>query len=116
MGAKKDRQFVTALARGLAILRAFESSSELLGNIDIARRTGLPKATVSRLTHTLTRLGYLSCLGQREQYRLGASLMALGMAFFRANSFPQIVRPFLQNLADEVLCNVALFRAMGSTV
>lgn len=112
-GHGKDRRFVTALARGLAILRAFESSSDLLGNGDIARRTGLPKATVSRLTHTLTSLGYLSYSEEREQYGLGASLMALGMAFFRANSFPQIARPFLQNLADEVQCNVALFQRDG---
>jgi DNA-binding IclR family transcriptional regulator len=31
------------------------------------------------------------------------------MAFFRANSFPQIAQPFLQELADQVQCNVALF-------
>ncbi|MDA8250585.1 MAG: IclR family transcriptional regulator [Rhodospirillales bacterium] len=112
-GHGKDRQFVTALARGLVILRVFESSSDLLGNGDIARRTGLPKATVSRLTHTLTCLGYLCYSEEREQYGLGASLMALGMAFFRANSFPQIARPFLQSLADEVQCNVALFQRDG---
>jgi DNA-binding IclR family transcriptional regulator len=112
-GGGKDRRFVTALARGLAILRAFESSSDRLGNGDIARRAGLPKATVSRLTHTLTSLGYLSYSQEREQYGLGVSLMALGMAFFRANSFPQIARPFLQNLADEVQCVVALFQRDG---
>ncbi|HEY4775803.1 MAG TPA: IclR family transcriptional regulator [Xanthobacteraceae bacterium] len=105
----KDRRFVTALARGLMILRAFENSSDQLGNVEIARRTGLPKPTVSRLTHTLTKLGYLSSVGERERYQLGISLMALGMAFFRANSFPQIAQPFLQELADQVQCNVALF-------
>jgi DNA-binding IclR family transcriptional regulator len=112
-GGDKDRLFVTALARGLAILRAFESSSDRLGNADIARRAGLPKATVSRLTHTLTALGYLSYSEERGQYGLGSSLMALGMAFFRANSFPQIAQPFLQGLADEVQCVVALFQRDG---
>ena len=109
LSSGKDRRFVTALARGLMILRAFENSSEQLGNVEIARRTGLPKPTVSRLTYTLTKLGYLSNVGQRERYQLGISLMALGMAFFRANSFPQITQPFLQELADQVQCNVALF-------
>ena len=52
-GAGKDRQFVTALARGLEILRCFQAGDPALGNQDIAERTGLPKPTVSRLTHTL---------------------------------------------------------------
>ncbi|MCO3057777.1 IclR family transcriptional regulator, partial [Pseudomonas aeruginosa] len=60
----KDRQFVTALARGLELLRCFTPRESLLGNQELARKTGLPKPTVSRLTHTLTRLGYLRHLPQ----------------------------------------------------
>ena len=56
----KDRQFVTALARGLELLRCFTPESLLLGNQELAKKTGLLKPTVSRLTHTLTRLGYSS--------------------------------------------------------
>ena len=41
-GAGKDRQFVTALARGLEILRCFQAGDPALGNQDIAERTGLP--------------------------------------------------------------------------
>ena len=54
-----DRKFVVALARGLEVLRAFTPSEGLLGNQEIAARTGLPKATVSRLTYTLTMLADL---------------------------------------------------------
>ena len=58
----KDRQFVTALARGLDILRAFHAGEGMLGNQEIAHRTGLPKPTVARLTHTLTeQIGRASC-------------------------------------------------------
>jgi hypothetical protein len=52
-----DPRFNTALARGIAVLRAFELDEQFLGNADIAARTGVPKATISRLTHTLTELG-----------------------------------------------------------
>src|SRR5260370_22805241 len=52
----KDRQFVTALARGLAILRAFHAGEGMLGNQETAHRTVLPNPTVSRRTHTLTDL------------------------------------------------------------
>jgi hypothetical protein len=56
---KEDRPFVTALARGLELLGAFRPDDRVLGNLELATRTALPKSTVSRLTYTLTRLGYL---------------------------------------------------------
>ena len=47
--ATKDRKFVAALARGMQILVEFENEGGL-GNREIAERTGLPQATVTRLT------------------------------------------------------------------
>ena len=58
-GQGNDRHFVTALARGLQVLRCFRSGEELLGNQQLAERCGLPKSTVTRLSYTPTRLGYL---------------------------------------------------------
>ena len=51
------RQFVTALGRGLDVLRIFRAEDGPLGNQEIAKRTGLPKPTVSRLTYTRAQLG-----------------------------------------------------------
>lgn len=39
--ALADRQFVTALARGLEVLRCFSAQSRLLSNGELAERTGL---------------------------------------------------------------------------
>ncbi|GJD63626.1 IclR family transcriptional regulator [Methylobacterium frigidaeris] len=103
-----DRQFVTALARGLQVLRAFRDAAEMLGNREIAARTGLPKPTVSRLTHTLLSLGYLVHDPEGERYGLGPAVLALSAAFLRQNSFPQMVKPFLQDLATAVQAHVAL--------
>jgi DNA-binding IclR family transcriptional regulator len=77
-GAEKDRNFVTALARGLDVLRCFQPGENDLTNTDISERTGLPKATVSRLTHTLCRLGYLLADPRSGGYRLGAGVLQLG--------------------------------------
>ena len=46
----------------------------VLGNREIADRTGLPKATISRLTYTLVLLGYLS-----RDAALQAALILLGV-------------------------------------
>ena len=42
-----------SLERGLLLLRAFGPGADTLGNSDLVGRTGLPKATVSRLARTL---------------------------------------------------------------
>src|SRR4029079_12155970 len=55
----EDPRFNNALARGLAILRSFALDQTLLGNVELAEITKLPKSTISRLTYTLTQLGYL---------------------------------------------------------
>lgn len=74
----KDRNFVTALARGLDVLRCFRPDETELTNTDISERTHLPKATISRLTHTLCALGYLVADPRTGTYRLGAGVLQLG--------------------------------------
>jgi DNA-binding IclR family transcriptional regulator len=77
--AATDRSFVVALSRGLDVLRAFHPNDGLLGNQEIAARTNLPRPTVSRLTYTLTKLGYLTPVPRFEKYQLAPSAMALGV-------------------------------------
>lgn len=98
-----DRHFVTALARGLAVLACFRSSDRMLGNAEIAQRCKLPKSTVSRLTYTLTQLGYLATdetRGPQRQYRLGSSTLGLASAMLARMDLRQAARPLMQELAD----------------
>lgn len=74
----KDRNFITALARGLDVLRCFRPNETDLTNNDISERTGLPKPTVSRLTHTLCKLDYLASDPRTGSYRLSAGVLQLG--------------------------------------
>lgn len=76
----KDRNFVTALARGLEILRCFRRDDLTLTNSDFSERTGLPKATISRLTHTLCELDYLVADARVGTYRLSAGVLRLGFS------------------------------------
>lgn len=77
---EQDRQFVTALARGLNILEAFTVHDRELSNHEIAERTGLARPTVSRLTHTLTVTGHLEKGAESGGYRLTARAMGLGFS------------------------------------
>jgi DNA-binding IclR family transcriptional regulator len=107
-GGKTDRQFVTALARGLEVLRAFEPQNGPLGNQEIAARTGLPKPTISRITHTLTELGYLEHLPRVAKYRIGLGVLALGQACLGAAALRTVARPHMQELATNANAAVTL--------
>ncbi|EDP65767.1 regulatory protein, IclR [alpha proteobacterium BAL199] len=107
-GADADPGFVTALARGLEILRAFGRDDRYLGNGELAKRTGIPKSTVSRLTQTLTSLGYLRYVDQLERYQLGPGVLALGYRYLAGNGVRDLAHPHMQALADSTDCSVAL--------
>lgn len=106
--SEDDRHFVTALARGLEVLSCFRSGEKLLGNQEIAQRCKLPKSTVSRLTRTLTVLGYLIHVPEVGKYRLGTATLALGSAMLTGLDVRQIARPLMQRLADFAQAEIAL--------
>ncbi len=105
---KTDRQFVTALARGLEVLRAFNPDDGPLGNQDLAERTGLPKPTVSRITHTLTKLGYLDYVPRLSRYRIGAAVLSLGHACVTNAGIRDAARPHMLDLAEFAEASVAM--------
>ena len=104
----KDSSIVIALARGLNVLRCFRQGDRFLGNQEIAERTGLPKATVSRLTKTLTALGYLNHSRRFNQYSLGAAVLSLGYSMLGNLDILKSARPLMQELADSTEASVSL--------
>jgi len=113
---QSDRRFVLSLARGLDVLSCFSSTERWLPNREIARRTGLPKATVSRLTFTLTSLGYLVHSAEREMYAPGLPCIGLGFRVLSHFDIGRIARPHMQTLADEAQAAVSLGIRHGSWV
>jgi DNA-binding IclR family transcriptional regulator len=105
---ERDPQFIMSLARGLELLRTFDPSLGPLGNKELSERTGLPKPTISRLTHTLTRLGYLEYIDRLSKYQLGPAVLGLGYAYLSHLDVRAVARPFLQDLANEFDMSVGL--------
>lgn len=108
LGAKEDRHFVTALARGLSVLACFGPGRTSLANHDIAEACGLPRSTVSRLTYTLTKLGYLQHLPEIGRYRLGTATIALSSAALGGLDVRGIARPVLRAVAEAANASVGL--------
>jgi len=103
-----DRKFVTALSRGLDVLRCFGPRDRWLANQEIARRTGLAKPTVSRLAYTLTRLGHLRYSEELNQYGLGSAAIRMGFAALGQMDVRRVARPFMQELSEYTKASVHL--------
>jgi len=103
-----DRKFVVALARGLEVLRAFSPTVGQLSNQEIAARARLPRPTVSRLTYTLMRLGYLTQVEHGGKYQLAPGALAIGYAALAQMGVRHIARPLMQELAEHSGGSVAL--------
>lgn len=104
----QDRNFVVSLARGLELLRAFQREGEMLGNRDFADRTGLSKSTISRLTYTLQKLGYLSFNASAARYQLAAPVLSLGYSCLAGMPLRQLAKPYMQEVAAATTLPVAM--------
>ena len=80
---------VSSLERGLAILRAVQETDGPVRNGQVVNRTGLPKATVSRLMNTLSAKGYLRRIDRQGSYVLGEASARSGRAMLSSLQLDQ---------------------------
>lgn len=115
-GGQKDYRINTALSRGLSVLKAFGPDNRPIGNAEIAARVGLPKATISRLTFTLTELGYLIYNEDIGRYSLGPGVLTLGYDVMAQMEIRDIARPYMQELAEYADASVYLGVPNGTEI
>jgi DNA-binding IclR family transcriptional regulator len=104
----RDTPGIRALDRGLAILRAFRPGTGALGNAEIAQRTGLPRATVSRLTRTLVDAGFLVFDMRANAYRVGPPCLSLALSVREGSVVLQTALPLMREVAEGLRINVGL--------
>jgi DNA-binding IclR family transcriptional regulator len=105
---ERDGQFATTLAHGLEILRCFSPEHPIIGNRELSDRTGLSKPTISRLTYTLVKLGYLQVEPNSGKYQLGTAVLTLSYPLLANIPVRQLVRLPMRSLADEIGGSVSL--------
>lgn len=93
-------QYVQSLARGLSVIRAFDGDHAEMTLSDLARRTGLTRATSRRFLLTLVELGYVKTDGRL--FSLTARVLELGFSYLSALSLPEIAQPHLEQLAASI--------------
>ncbi len=93
-------EYVRALDRGLAVVRAFDAQHPRRSLSDVARAVGLAPATARRLLHTLQALDYVGTDGQ--VWWLRPRLLELGQAYLATTTVWDVVRERLARLAGDV--------------
>lgn len=102
-----DKAFITALGRGLLLLSAFEDEQELTHQ-RLCDKTALPKATVSRLLHTLQQLNFIK-RNSNDSYKLGKNLLKLSSSVWQGQDIVEEAMPLLREFAltHQVSVNIA---------
>lgn len=91
---------VQSLARGLAVIRAFDAEHSEMSLTEVARRTGLTRATARRFLHTLCDLGYMRTDG--KVFALTVRVLDLGYSYLSGLQLQELAMPHLEELASQV--------------
>ena len=106
--------FVQSLARGLAVIRAFDAEHAELTLSEVARRAGITRAAAGRFLRTLERLGYVRA--DERLFALTPRVLELGFSYLSSLSLPEIVQPHLEKLSRDVDESVSAAVLDGSDI
>jgi IclR family pca regulon transcriptional regulator len=106
--------FVEALARGLDVLRAFDSRQPVMSLAEVAEATDLARPTARRLLLTLEELGYVRLLDRG--FALTPRVLSLGMAYIGALGLWDVARPHLEALAGATGESSSMAQLDGSDI
>ncbi len=101
-------KLVESLRKGLEVMQAFSSQAPRLRLQEVARKTGLPKATAYRLLRTLVSLGYVRYDSGTAEFYLGPRVMSLGFTVLSSLDLRETAQPYLEELARNIGQNVNL--------
>ncbi len=90
-------EYVQSLARGLAVIRAFDAAHSSMTLAELASRTQLTRATARRFLLTLVELGYVATDG--KQFALTPHVLELGFSYLSALTLPELAQPHLEALS-----------------
>src|SRR5262249_39344050 len=104
-----DPNFMTSLARGLAVIRGFSQQRRRMSIAQLSLRTGIPRAAVRRCLYTLGKLGYVSSEDGR-MFALKPQILSLGHAYLSSVPLVMAAQPILDQVSEAIheSCSLAI--------
>lgn len=91
---------VSALERGIGVLRCFTETRRTLTSTELSRLTGVPRPTVTRLAQTLVTLGLMRQEPEGDRFMLGPGVVSLARVFLAGLDVRAAARPHMEELAE----------------
>lgn len=106
---QQNRDFVTSLAKGLAVIQAFGPDSPRMTLSEVAAQTDMSRATARRLLLTLETLGFMQSNGRN--FELSPHILDLGYSFLSAHNFTGVIQTLIEGVTRELQesCSVGMF-------
>lgn len=95
-----DRDHMLGLEKGLAVIACFDAGHPRLTIADVARMTGLSRATARRCLITLARIGYAETDGRH--FALTPRVLQLGYAYLSSTPLTAVLQNALERLSEEI--------------
>lgn len=92
--------YASSFARGLSVLLAFGPDAPRMTLAEVARRTGLTRATARRFLLTLCALGFAREVDR--QFELTSSVLRIGYAYLTSLDFWEGIQPRLQRVTETI--------------
>jgi IclR family pca regulon transcriptional regulator len=104
-----DPDFVTALARGLAVLLVLSDKRRRMSIAQVSHRTGIPRATARRSLHTLAKLGFVAA-DEAQHYYLRPRVLSISHAYLSSSPLAVLAQPILDRLGTSLgeACSLAI--------
>jgi IclR family transcriptional regulator, pca regulon regulatory protein len=93
-----DPNFMTSLARGLAVIQAFSQRRHHLTISQVSTTTGLSRAAVRRCLYTLAKLGFAGSDDNRHFF-LRPRILALGHSYISSMPLATAAQPVLEHIS-----------------
>src|SRR5688572_2350007 len=97
---QESGDYVSSLARGLEVIRAFTRARPSMTLSEVADRTDMHRAAARRFLLTLVREGYVETDG--KYFRLRPKILELGFSALSSLDIWEIVQPVLNELSDKL--------------
>jgi IclR family pca regulon transcriptional regulator len=96
----RSPEFVASLAKGLRVIRVFDSKAPTLTLSEVADKTGMSRAAARRFLLTLSELGYAESDGRR--FRLTPRVLELGYSYLSSLGLTEVMAPVLERVSAQV--------------
>lgn len=112
MAEQSERDIITSIERGFAVLLAFDADLPQPTLAELARATDLSRPAVRRILLTLQKLGYVTSVG--PHWALTPQVLTIGQHYAASHGIVEIAQPHLVRVTERTGESASLSQLSGT--